>query len=233
MVMPYNLQRLPREALEVLRYLISREGHVSTAEMESGTGLSARLVGRAIRRLVNFDQIEMRDGLYSLTTDGTITARQLLDYEAALRAEESGQAIVSTYLRRLTVVMPRVMRANTPADMFIGVNPPSAGAALLPEDAQVDLRISAAGGVLSIFQLSLLIPPDKAAVPGRVSLTPAQPGRPVRVRVDAFQLIDLDEAHPLGGMYFDVRVPTQPDPDERTVRAVGMDLMLKPPRQFQ
>jgi hypothetical protein len=231
MAMPYHLQRLPREALEVLRFMLTQEA-VNAAQMEAGTGLSPRLVGRAIRRLVNFDQIEMRDGLYVLTTDGKITGRQLLDYEASRTADDTGlNAADNVYIRRLTVVTPRIMRANVTSDMFIGVNPPSPGDMQLPEFIHLDVRVSAVGGALSLLQFSLNIPPDKAAAPCRVSLTPAQAGRPVRVRIDVYQTIDLDESQPLGGMYFDVKVPTQPDPDERAVRAVGMDLMLKPPKQ--
>jgi hypothetical protein len=231
MLMPYNLQRLPREALEVLRFMLTQQEAVSPAQIEAGAGLHTRLVGRAIRRLVNYDQIEMparRSGTYVLTEDGRITARQLLEYEAAQHSAGKQDGVAAkVYLRRLTVVVPRALRADVPSVIYVGVNPPTSGDPVLPEAAQLSLRLSAVGGALSAQQLSLSVPPDKAAAPSRLNLVPAQAGRPVRVRMDAYQLIDLDEAHPLGGMYFDVKAPLTPDPDDKSVRAVGIDLMFK------
>jgi hypothetical protein len=233
MELPYNLQRLPPEALEVLRYL-GKHGPAAAVQIETGTGMANRLVGKAIRRLVNFDYIELSGNTYQLTTDGTLATRQLNEYDAAQSKKDKGAASAAPQpvYRRLAVVMPRILAPNKASDLFIGVNPPDGGAARLPMPAHLELRVSAVYGALSIANLSLSVPPDRAAAPGRLSLTPATPGRAVRVRVDAFQAMDADhmELEPLGGMYFDVKVAMDATGHESAIRAVGMDIQLKPSR---
>jgi hypothetical protein len=229
MELPFTLQRLPSEALEVLRFLHKHQAAAASAEIEHGAQLSERLVGRAIRRLVNFRLIQLSHDKYELTSDGQLAARQLAEYDAAMAASGSGRAEQPRVPRRLTVVMPRVLPANAPTDLFVGVNPPTANTPLLPQPAHITLRASALGGTLSSAEFSLVVPVDKAAVPVRLSLTPNQAGRAVRVRIDAFQATDADQLQfePLGGMYFDVRVAMDANQDN-ALRAVGMDMLLKP-----
>ena len=229
MELPFTLQRLPPEALDVLRFLHKHRAAAASAEIVRGTQLSARLVGRAIRRLINFRLIQYSFENYALTGDGELAARQLADYDAALAAAAgSGRAELPKVPRRLTVV-PRVLRANTPTDLFVGVNPPTANTPQLPEVVHITLRVSALGGVLDSSEFGLVVPVDKAAQPAKVSLTPDQAGRAVRVRIDAFQAVDADhlQFEPLGGMYFDVRVSMDSSQDS-ALRAVGMDMLLKP-----
>jgi hypothetical protein len=224
--MPYNLQKLLPEALAVLRFMRTHEA-ASAEELEAGTGLSNRVVGRAIRRLVNFDQIELQGRVYHLTDDGRITANQLVEYEAALTAEPSAAGTAPTaVIRRLVVVLPRAFAANVPTAMIIGVNAAQAGDSPLPTATRVVLQVSAVGGTLSLYRLLLEVPALNAASPVRVSLTPATPGRSVRIRLDAIQETG-EHSEPLGGMYFDVKVPLTADSLDSAVRAVGMNLWLK------
>ncbi|MBO9309671.1 MAG: hypothetical protein J7551_07810 [Chloroflexi bacterium] len=231
MELPFTFQRLPPEALEVLRFLYNRQAAAASAEIEQGAQLSRRLVGRAIRRLVNLRLIQLNHNKYELTSDGQLVAHQLAEYDAAIAAKGSGDAEPPRVPRRLTVVMPRVLPANAPTDLFVGVNPPTANTPLLPHPAHITLRASALGGTLSSAEFSLVVPVDKAAVPVKLSLTPNQAGRAVRVRIDAFQAMDADllRFEPLGGMYFDMRVAMDSNHDS-ALRAVGMDLLLKPTR---
>jgi hypothetical protein len=232
MQLPYNLQRLPAEALTVLRYL-GTNGPASAPALESGTGLSARLVGKAIRRLVNFDQIEFVGGAYDLTTDGSISVRQLAEYDAARAAQGTpgGQSAPTiTAHRRLAVVMPRIFAGGQPGEIFLGVNQPTEDTPALRDNIPLVLRLTAVGGSLSMDNLTLTVPPDRAAEPGKLRLVPAQAGGTVRVRLDAFQGLDSDliELAALGGFYFDVPVASQPHAADATMRAVGMDLYFKP-----
>lgn len=229
MELPFTLQRLPPEALEVLRFLHKHQAAAESAEIERGAQLSARLVGRAIRRLINFRLIQFNLDKYELTSDGQIAARQLAEYDAAMTAHQGGRAEPPRVPRRLTVVVPRVLRANMPTELFVGVNPPTANTPLLPQPAHLTLRASALGGTLSLSEFALEVPVDKAAVPAKLTLTPDQAGRAVRVRIDAFQAVDADQLQfePLGGMYFDVRVSMDATQDN-ALRAVGMDVLLKP-----
>lgn len=234
MSLPFNLQKLPPEALDTLRYMGKVSKQVLPNEIEDGANLSYRLVGKAIRRLINADfiQIDISSGTYQLTTDGKIAVEQLAEYDAQAGSDSTKSAPVAAAQRRLTVVMPRAFAAGQANDLYFGVNSPAAAQTLLPDTAHIELKVSAVGGTLSTGSVSLDIPPDKAAQPGVVKLTPQLPGKPVRVRVDAFQSFEFDSMESLGGMYFDVQVP---ETGARAAtpsasRAVGMDLALKPPR---
>jgi hypothetical protein len=230
MTLPYNLQKLPPEALDVLRFM-GKTSFANAEDMQSGTGLSQRSIGKIIRRLVTIDYIHVAaSGAYELTTDGRIAVNQLAEYDGVPKPEAKPKE-VSPVARRLTVVMPRQIIAGRPAELFIGVNPPAQMAQTkLPGAAQVELKISTVGGTLSGQNVTLEVPPDKAAQPGRISVTPAQSGRPIRVRVDAFQAFEFDNLEPLGGMYFDIPVLADNTAADAAKRAVGMDVMLKPPR---
>src|SRR5258706_7997897 len=235
MSLPFNLQKLPPEALDTLRFMGKVSGQVLPEDIENGANLSYRLVGKAIRRLINADyiQIDISSGSYQLTTDGKIAFQQLTEYDAATAGSTDAKTASATVAqRRLTVVMPRAFVAGQANDLYIGVNPPAPAQELLPETAHIELKVSAVGGTLSTGSISLDIPPDKAAQPSLLKLTPQQPGKPVRVRVDAFQSFEFDSMEALGGMYFDVQVPESgaPAATPSASRAVGMDLALKPPR---
>jgi hypothetical protein len=232
MPLPFQLQKLPPEALDMLRYMGKVNTPVTPDDMEQGGGMSARLVGKAIRRLVNYDYIRMgATGAYELTTDGEIAVQQIAeaDTEAGNQPTQKGSTVQGSQ-RRLTVVMPRSVAAGRATDLYFGVNPPDNQGVRLPGVAHVDLKVSAVNGKLSASSVSLDVPPDKAATPTKVALTPAQSGKTCRIRVDAYQASEFDSAEPLGGMYFDIQVSTDPATKDSTSRAVGMDITLRPPR---
>lgn len=230
MPLPYNLQKLPPEALEVLRYF-NKTTAADSKQLLEGTTLGERLIGKAIRRLVNADYLQI-DGnrVYQLTTDGSLAVRQLAEYEANQAGNTPQVVETPKTKRRLTVAMPRLISAGKATDLYIGVNPPEPKDAKLAGEATVELRLGVIGGKLSANHISLAIPPDRAAQPGRISLTPDQAGKPVRVRVDAYQAFEFDAMESLGGMYFDIQVLAQGVPQDATPRAVGIDVLLKPPR---
>jgi hypothetical protein len=230
MPLPFNLQKLPPESLDILRTMGKAAGPLTAEQMEAQSGLAYRLVGKAIRRLVNFDYIKLAGNTYELTTDGGLAVKDLAAYD--IESSNDVTMVGRTTLviaRRLTVVMARAFTAGVPNDIYFGVNPPAPETPILPGNIHVVLKVSAVGGTLGTGDIALEIPPQKAAAPIRVALTPAAPGKTVRVRVDAFQAREYDNLNldPLGGMYFDVHVAAQPAPADSTSRAVGMDLMVK------
>src|SRR5689334_2193939 len=108
MPLPYNLQKLPPEALDVLRYMGKTSRAESAETLEQGTKMSGRLIGKAIRRLVNYDYISMQDAYtYALTTDGNLAVKQLAEYDATENDETVKAKSAALAQRRLTVVMPR------------------------------------------------------------------------------------------------------------------------------
>jgi hypothetical protein len=227
MSMPFHLQRLPPEALDVLRYL-SKNGPASAYDLETKTDLSTRLIGKAIRRLVNFDYIELRSGVYQLTSDGNIAAQDLSAFEGnAPQSNQPVREVSKKVQRHLSVVMPRLFGVGQPANLFIGVNPPEQTDERLSNDVQLELRVSAIGGTLDPATVSINVPPDRAASPGKFALIPADNVQMVRVRIDAFQSIDNHALEPLGGVYFDVRISSGGIKQDSTLRAVGMDVWLQ------
>ncbi|GAB4553811.1 MAG: hypothetical protein OHK0023_23240 [Anaerolineae bacterium] len=228
MELPFNLQRLPTEALDMLR-LLGKQQSATAAEFERSTGLSARVVGKAIRRMVNLDVIELSEGRYRLTTDGTVMVRQLADYDAAMAGQPThADQMMVRVARRLTVVSPRIILPSAPTDIFIGVNPPAQGAPTLDDLVRLEVRINAVGAVVNPPTISLSVPPHSAAAPGKITVTPNTPGRAIRLRVDVFQALDDDlmQLAPLGGMYFDIQVALSAGADDPTMRAVGMELQI-------
>ena len=228
MSLSFNLQRLPPEALSVLRFLGRQASAVSTRDMELALNLSPRAVGRAIRRLVNYSLIQMDyNGWYQLTGDGRRAYEQMIDHES--RATQGVTAVTETQMahviRRLTVVLPPNAIGAQPVTLYFGVNP-SSGNSILSQPAQVELRLDVIGGTLSTNKVSLDIPPQRAATPTTVTVTAQPTARKVRVRVDAFQIRDIDRVDEVGNMYFDIPVRTQSIPEDSTRRAVGTDLTL-------
>lgn len=225
MSLPFNLQRLPPEAISVLRFLGQRNAAASTQDFEDGLDIGPRAVGKAIRRLVNFSLIQMDvHGTYQLTGDGRRAYQQLADNESA-SAEQPTEHEAPKIMRRLTVVLPQMLINGQTSALYIGVNPPAANTPTHAQSATLELRLSAVGGKFSAANVALEVPPDRAADPIKVMLAAAA-SRPVRVRIDAFQSFDIDRIEPIGGMYFDIPVVTRPVSEEATRRAVGVDLAL-------
>src|SRR4051794_16867573 len=127
MSLPYQLQKLPPEALDVLRYLGNAPAG-NADELAAGTKLAGRVIGKAIRRLVNYDYIALgADAKYQLTTDGKIAVQQIAEHDAASArgGMDKPQQDTPKVPRRLAVVLPRTLVAGRPADLYIGVNPPA------------------------------------------------------------------------------------------------------------
>src|SRR5260221_6655216 len=120
MPLPYNLEKLPPEALEVLRFF-NKTSTADAKQILNGTTLGERLVGKAIRRLVNADYLQIdTNRVYQLTTDGGLAVRQLAQYDA----DQTGLTPVMVELpkmtkRRLTVAMPRLISAGRSTDLYI------------------------------------------------------------------------------------------------------------------
>jgi Mn-dependent DtxR family transcriptional regulator len=80
--LPPDLQKLPPQALDVIRYLNTRDGKGTVDEIIEGTGLSARAFRKAIRRLVTRYYAEMPEpDFYTLTANGRQAAEDLLAYD--------------------------------------------------------------------------------------------------------------------------------------------------------
>lgn len=84
MTLPADLQRLPPQALDLIRYLGTQDQGASVDTIIDGTGLSERMFRKSIRRLVTRYYVEMpADEFYRLTASGRQAASTLRDYDGA------------------------------------------------------------------------------------------------------------------------------------------------------
>jgi hypothetical protein len=198
--------------------------------MDAGLDIGQRAVGRAIRRLVNYSLIQMDfNGAYQLTADGRRAHQQVLEADGSVTPSTThvpDTAKSPRVTRRLTVVMPPSIVSEQPTALYIGVNPPNANEPRLSSMAHVALRLSGIGGDLSASDITVEIPANDAAAPVKVLLTARPKIGKVRVRIDSFQIVDLDRIEAAGAMYFDLPVVAHQTPEGATRKAVGIDLTL-------
>lgn len=95
MSLPPDLQKLPPQALDVIRYLSTQEGSVHIDAILDKTGLSERSFGKAIRRLVTGYYVDMPEpGCYALSVrKGLPAAEQLRAYDGDLPPEEAAEPV--------------------------------------------------------------------------------------------------------------------------------------------
>ncbi len=223
MELPYELKILPPQAFDVLLFLNQQEhGQADAITICEGAGLSDRAFGKAIRRLVTRNYLSMdMAGEYHLTPEGR-KASQII---AQVKAEETGQPNASaqgpeTVPRRLTAVVPQTLGVGSPAQLYVGVDAPQGPG--LKEATALVLRLEGVNCAVAPPEHTLEVPSDGAAVPATFTLTAARAGQ-VRVRVRAYQLVNLDQVEDVGGMYFDARAD---DTHSAELQAIGINLDL-------
>jgi predicted transcriptional regulator len=205
MALPNNLQKLPPEMLDVLRFLGARETSARTADIESGLNISERVVLKAIRRLINANLIQFDEvNGYTCTGEGKRSYAALLDYDKAPK-QATAQDSRAKILRRLTAVIPAALIPGQAMPIFIGIDPPNGGTAH-PETVMIDLKVQVLGGAIQPLTASLTVPPDKAAAPARLTITASVSDKPVRVKIDAYQAFQIAELKVAGRLYFDIPV---------------------------
>lgn len=226
MALPFNLQKLPPECLDLIHYMAQRGEAATTIIMESDSGMHPRMIGKAIRRLINGDYLTLDkpSGNYSLTDDGWLAA-ELIAQHLAEGGNTAGDADVPRVQRKLSIIGPRSTVAGLPTLMTIVANPPDSAGSGAP--SEVILRLSATGGSLSASTLTLHIPMDAPSAPMTFNVVPDFNTPGLRIRVDAFQQLDLDRIEPLEAIYFDTPIHAQPETQDRTLRAVGLNMALQ------
>jgi hypothetical protein len=68
---------------------------------------------------------------------------------------------------------------------------------------------------------------DRSAGPVHFRLVPRREGT-VRIKVEAYQLVTLQEMVPVGGLYFDLNVAGFPTPQSEEFQALGAIVELHP-----
>lgn len=225
MPLPFNLEKLPPEMLDVLRFLGARAGSARAAEITDSLQMHERLVLRAIRRLVNYNLIGMdAAGAYVATSEGRRAYQALIEADGLPKPAPVEQPKLRVN-RRLTAVVPGTVVTGQHGAIYIGVDPIEKGVLPLPGPVTVDLKLRALGAQISMTMASLVVPPEAAPAPLRVTFLPNVTDKPIRLIIDAYQAFQIAELAPAGNMYVDIPV-SAPDVPERPKRAVAMTIAL-------
>ena len=244
-LLPPDLQALPPQALDVIRYLDAHDDQGTVDEIIEGTGLSERGLRKAIRRLVTRYYADMPDqDFYRLTHKGKEAAGELRVYDgedapAAVDApaaqapdDETPAADVDVdvprHTRRMSVLVPKEFVIRSAVALRAGFDAPAADDPVpLKEVGRVILRLSAPGCDVDPVERPLDVAVGGPAGPVSFRVTPRVEG-PARIRIDAYQLVSLKDIRPVGGMFFELNVAGFPTPDSGEVKALGAVMRLYP-----
>jgi hypothetical protein len=224
MDMPYNLQTLPSEAIDILRYY----GQISTDSAHAdaiteGASLSDRSFGKGIRRLVTKNYLVMSsDQVYRLSESGRRVVEELKAYESgAPRQSQNGDA--RFLRRRLVLVAPRTLPAGQPTEVVLGFDEATAEEAL---NAPVNMlvRLSVVNGEPRRPEDAMVMLTNQHAQ--QAFEINAGHFTQARLRVEICQARDDgDDFDFCGGMYVDL--PVSATPGQQPLAAFGVDVILK------
>lgn len=225
MDMPYNLQALPPEAIDILRYFASFGTDSAHADaIVEGTGLTERGFGKGIRRLVTKSYVFMSsDQVYRLTDSGRRVLDEVKSYSGSTTTRPSSPAEARFLRRRLVLVAPRTLPAGQAVEIGVGF-----------DEADDNEYLNAPANML--LRLSMINGDPQQPLETPVMLTnrhmqesfkvTAGSYTSARIRVEVCQYRDDgDEFDFCGGMYVDLPVTAgEADPYSS---AYGIDVILK------
>jgi DNA-binding MarR family transcriptional regulator len=203
MTLPYDLTTLPEQALDVLRYMGKvRLDRADADQLMEGIGLSERSFSKAIKRLVTKNYITM-DGLriYHLTPKGHQAINDLKEHDATAPAgAPSGGAHTLNY--DLCVVVPGMVRSREVNTLLLGLEPVEGE--VIRNTADLILRLEMIGGEVEPREFSAPVSPDFSVLMAEFTVKPTATIGDVRLRVEAYQALAMEDLEDIGGMYFDI-----------------------------
>ncbi len=229
--LPFELQKLPPAALDVLRYF-SQNGNQPADDIEiiAHAGLTERSFSKAIKRLITkkFADMDVRR-MYTLTEKGEGLMHELIEYDsemggssapanaAAAAPASNGAGPVQC---RMTVVVPEPLIVGEQTQVYIGVDDGN-----VPAPANVVLRVSVVNGDASAQEGVLQLRNGSAHQAFYVT---AGEYKQARLRVQAFQSDEFSgDLHLAGGLYVDVDV-TKNENESGLLAAFGTDITVLP-----
>ena len=200
MTLQHELTTLPKNAIIILRYMSSTSnGSAEYDEIQIGTGLSERATGKAVKRLVTRFFMRMDETrMYHVTPKGTQAIELLATNTDWVGSAEQPDTV--TY--DLCAVIPQQIGDDQPTKWMLGVSP--AGSDLPEHPTELLLRISADPGTLTPTEAVISVSGQHPESYSEFLLVSPAIQNHIRIRIEAYQLLELDEPREAGGMYFDV-----------------------------
>jgi predicted transcriptional regulator len=207
MELPPELARMLPGSLAVLRYLGSEQIEGADSDtLAEGAGMSSRGVMKAIRALVTQGFLQMdANYVYYLTDKGNKAIVDLADYDATQPADANDAASDDDSPEvesELIAVLPDPIGAQQTTSLQIGL-------AQIPDvnsASQLVLRLSATAGTISPQEISLDLKPGQAPPSAEAVFRPSGQVGQIRFRIEAVQILSMDDVHPAGGMFLDARL---------------------------
>lgn len=229
MDMPLNLQSLPPEALDVLRFFgATGQTSAHADEITDRADLSDRAFGKAIRRLVTKGYLIMDgDQIYRMSDSGKRAVADLLEYDLVTPPEARARAGAESAgshpaLRRLVLVAPRRLKAGAAAAVQVGFEGAEADD-LWPGAAPVVVRLSVLHGE-AVAPAEVTLQVGNGPVQQQFRVTAGAYTR-ARLRVQLYQSDESGyEIEPCGGLYADIPVS---DTADLTQTAYGTPVMIR------
>ncbi len=230
MSLPFELTTFPSQALDIIRYLAGQDNYAAyDGEIIEALGLSDRSFGKAIRRLVTKEYVEMQyDGSYVLTRQGTEAAEALAAHDEEVMAESVFEedaapepaAELETASRSAIVVYPRQIPAGQAVYVFFRVDVP---AEKMSKAVDAIIEVSADCEVTP-SRHEITIPADRAADAQRFSVSAPRAGH-YTLQFSVLQSGNLDM---LDAGQFRLRLSAVDDPADAPFRADTFELTFMP-----
>lgn len=213
MTLPFELTTMPEQALDILRYMGRIQvDNIHADELMNGLGMSERSFSKGIKRLVTKSYMAMDEArYYRVTQKGYQAIEDIAAYDATAPAQTTKHYATLAYDLCAVISLPSAL--HQPSRWMLGLEPDPMEMETLGEPTPILLRVSANGGEVSPAELTLTLSPEAPAQFAELQLTAYQ--IPVRLRVEVFQLMEMDEPYVSGGMYFDVE--TNPSSQQRAL----------------
>ncbi len=225
MELPYSLQTLPPEAVDILRYYATLNADSAhTDSIVDGAGLTDRGFGKGIRRLVTKNYLVMSsDQVYRLTEQGKRVITELKASDSDSGSKTSGRSDERFIRRRLILVTPRTLVTGQASAVAVGFDE-AADEEYLNAPVNLLLRFSVLNGEpRRPREVSFMLTNRHVQHPFEVT---AGKFTAARMRIEVLQYRDEgDDFDFCGGMYVDL--PVKVEDANPNAEAFGVDVILK------
>jgi predicted transcriptional regulator len=194
-------------AWDILRLFgSSSQSILSADEIVDIVDLSERSFSKAMRRLVTKGYVQ-HDGdlMYRLTDNGRNLVSELLAYDDEMRhMPQVAHQTQSNILRRLVCAVPHIFTVGDEQTVLIGFH----GGDVPDDEAEVVVRVTAINATPAspqdvIFTLGSGVAYEQLTVK-------ADEFTQIRLRLEAYQMGEMGDITPAGGMVVDVPVTIEP-----------------------